>query len=113
MSFGGKSLTKADLERRRKIHASNCVACSQWDIDVTDSGYVQWHHLNGRKHHDQTVALCQWHHMGRPHYHWTAKEMRESHGPSLFHESKAFHAEFGSNEELLQRQNGWLGEGHE
>lgn len=105
MSFGGKSLTKADLERRRAIHAGNCMACAQRGIDMTDSGLIQWHHTNGRKHNDQTCGLCQWHHMGRVPEGWSPESCREYFGPSLHHEKKAFHAEFGSNEALLEQQN--------
>lgn len=105
MSFGGKSLTKADIERRRAIHEGGCMACEQRGISMDGSGYVQWHHTDGRKRHDRTCGLCQWHHMGRPMYGMTIKECRETFGPSLFHESKAFHDEFGSNAELLERQN--------
>lgn len=105
MSFGGKSLTKADEARRRAIHAGNCMACEQRGISMVDTGYVQWHHTNGRNHHDQTCGLCQWHHMGRLPEGWSKQACRDHFGPSLFHEKKAFHAEFGSNEQLLEQQN--------
>lgn len=105
MSFGGKSLTKADIERRRAIHEGGCMACIQRGIDMAGSGYVQWHHLSGRKHHDRTIGLCLFHHQGRPMYDYTMDQCRDYFGPSLFHESKAFHAEFGSDDELLDRQN--------
>lgn len=105
MTFSGKSLTKADEERRRLIHEGGCMACAQRGINMAGSGYVQWHHLNGKKHHDQTIGCCLWHHQGRPMYEMTEKQCRDYFGPSLFHEKKAFHAAFGSNAELLERQN--------
>ncbi len=105
MSFGGKSLTKADIERRRAIHDGGCMACMQRSIDMAGSGYVQWHHTAGKKRHDLTCGLCQWHHMGRTMYGYTKDQCRDYFGPSLFHESKAFHAEFGSDAQLLEQQN--------
>ena len=112
MSFGGRALTIADKERRTKIHAGNCMACAQRDIDLTGSGYVQWHHLEGKTKpgcHDKTVGLCQWHHLGHPMNGETYAYSRERYGPSLAKGSKPFHREFGSDSELLARQNDLLG----
>lgn len=105
MTFSGKALTKADEERRRKIHAGNCMACERRGIDLTNTGYVQWHHLAGKKRHDLTIGLCYWHHQGRPIDDQSHEYCRQFYGPSLAEGSKPFHAEFGSNEFLLQMQN--------
>lgn len=105
MTFGGKSLTNADVKRRRLIHAGNCMACAQRGIDLTNSGYVQWHHTAGKKRHDLTCGLCQWHHVGRPMYEMTHQQCRDYYGPSLAEGSKPFHAEFGSDQHLLEMQN--------
>lgn len=110
MTFSGKSLTKADEARRTAIHAGHCMACIQRDIDMRGSGYVQWHHTAGKKHHDLTCGLCQWHHMGRPMFGYALAYLRKKFGPSLAEGSKPFHREFGSNAELLERQNELLGE---
>ena len=108
MSFGGRSLTKADEERRTKIHAGNCMACEQRGINLTNSGYVQWHHLDGKTKpgcHQKTIGLCLWHHQGCPMENFTHAECREYYGPSLNEGSRPFHAEFGSDTFLLQMQN--------
>lgn len=105
MTFSGKALTKADEERRRKIHSGNCMACEQRGIDLTNTGYVQWHHLAGKKRHDLTIGLCYWHHQARPIDDRSHEYCRQHYGPSLAEGSKPFHAEFGSNEFLLQMQN--------
>ncbi len=105
MTFTGKSLTKADEARRTLIHAGHCMACKQRNIDMRESGYVQWHHTAGKKHHDLTCGLCQWHHMGRPMFDLSLAQLREGFGPSLAEGSKPFHAAFGSNAELLTMQN--------
>ena len=109
MTFQGKTLTKADLERRAKIHEGGCMACIQRGIDMAGSGYVQWHHTAGKKRHDLTCGLCMWHHMARPMFNLTHQQLRIQFGPSLAEGSKPFHAEFGSNAELLERQNKILG----
>jgi hypothetical protein len=106
MTFAGKSLTKADLERRAAIHAGHCMACIQRKIDMRNSGYVQWHHTAGKKRHDLTCGLCYWHHQGgadvRKVAGRTAQQVRPEPGRR---QSKPFHAEFGSNASLLERQN--------
>lgn len=109
MTFAGKHLTKADLARREAIHAGHCMACIQRDIDVSGQGVVQWHHTAGKKRHDLTCGLCMWHHMARPFPGLTHEDMRRDYGPSLAEGSKPFHAEFGSNADLLARQNEYLG----
>lgn len=113
MSFGGRSLTKADEARRVKIHAGNCMACHQRGIDLTESGYVQWHHLAGKTKpgcHQETIGLCQWHHQGRTMGDATHAYSRDYYGPSLAEGSKPFHDEFGTNDELLTLQNAILGD---
>ena len=109
MTFQGKALTKADENRRRCIHAGPCMACLQRGIDMTASGYVQWHHTAGKKRHDLTCGLCCWHHQGYPMFGKPLSVLRIEFGPSLAEGSKPFHAEFGSNEHLLQLQNEYLG----
>lgn len=105
MTFGGKSLTKADLARREAIHAGNCMACAQLGMDVSGQGVVQFHHTAGKKRHDLTCGLCLYHHMGRPFPGLSLQEMRREYGPSLAEGSKPFHQRFGTNSELLAYQN--------
>lgn len=69
-------------------------------------------HIDGKTKpdaHDKTVSLGAWHHMGTPHEGWTRHSMRVEYGPSLAEGSKPFHAKFGSNKQLLERQNAILG----
>lgn len=87
------------------------MACAQRGIDLTGSGYVQWHHLDGKTKpgcHQKTIGLCQWHHQGRPMFESTHAGSREHYGPSLAEGSKPFHAAFGSDEWLLARQDAIL-----
>lgn len=113
MSFGGKSRTKAEQIRFDRIKAGNCLACWMRDIDLAGQGLVEVHHLlsGGRRiGHMATVGLCMWHHRAVPQWGCTHAEMREEYGPSLAEGSKPFHAEFGSDAELLIMQNDLLGD---
>lgn len=105
MTFPGKTLNKAERARRDAIHAGHCMACLQRGINMVGSGYVQWHHIAGKKRHDLTCGLCQWHHQGYPMFGKSLAQLRVEYGPSLAEGSKPFHAEFGSDAELLAGQN--------
>jgi len=84
------------------------MACEQRGIKLTNTGYVQWHHLDGKTKpgcHQKTIGLCLWHHQGRPIEDYSHAACRDYYGPSLMGGSKLFYAEFGNNEFLLQMQN--------
>jgi hypothetical protein len=108
MTFGGKSLTKADEARRDAIKAGNCMACDVRGIDVSGQGLVQWHHLlrgGRRRGHRYTMGLCCWHHLREPLWGHSFAEMTDHYGPSLMDGSKLFHAAYGTDDELLARQD--------
>jgi hypothetical protein len=92
--------TKADLYRFAQLQSLGCICCLQ------NGNYSEpdIHHLVslGKRDHQRTVPLCPAHHRGVGH-------SPELHGPSLAHGSKPFHAEFGSDEELLERTNELIG----
>lgn len=101
--------TKAEAARMDAIKAGPCVACHQ-------RGVASWcpevHHLlsGGRRiGHMATVGLCAWHHRAVIAFGCTGAEMRDHFGPSLNEGSRLFHAEFGSDPELLAYQNALLG----
>lgn len=113
MTFGGKNRTKAEQARFDAIKAGPCIACIQRGIDLSGMGLVEVHHLlsGGRRiGHMATVGLCTWSHRGVPFDFHSHDEMREHYGPSLAEGSKPFHAEFGSDAELLAIQNELLEE---
>lgn len=97
--------TKAEAARIAAIKDGPCVCCYQLRLP---SYCPEIHHLlsgNRRRGHLYTVGLCQWHHRSVAPEGWTAAAMRTRFGPSLAAGSKPFHAEFGSDEELLALQN--------
>lgn len=108
MSFGGKSRTKAEQARFDAIKAGPCMACIQRGIDLSGQGLVEVHHLRGKKHHMETIGLCIWSHRAQVFAFCSHEEMRDHYGPSLAEGSKPFKEAFGSNAELLERQNNYL-----
>jgi hypothetical protein len=112
VTFGGKSRTKAEQARFDAIKHGGCVACMQRGIDMAGQGLIHVHHLlsGGRRiGHMATIGLCVWHHVAALFFGCAHAEMRETYGPSLAEGSKPFHAEFGTDKELLDMQNAILG----
>lgn len=104
--MGSKSLPAATVEQLRRwdlIKQTGCLCCRMRGL----AGAVEIHHLksgNVRMGHDFTIGLCAWHHRGVG-----SRANEVVLGPSLAHGSKPFHAEFGSDQELLARQNHIIG----
>lgn len=101
--------TKTEAARMDAIKAGPCVCCHQ-------RGLFSWapeiHHLlrGGRRiGHEATVGLCAWHHRSVITFGCTGAEMRDHFGPSLNEGSKPFHAQFGTDDELLAIQDALLG----
>lgn len=116
MSFSGKSRTKAEQSRFDKLKQQPCMACEIQGIpsrDDAQEGFAhEIHHLlsGGRRiGHLATVALCIWHHRGRLIGEHTIQEMRQYFGPALSEGSVPFRKAFGTDAELLQMQNDYLG----
>jgi hypothetical protein len=105
MKHSTGSPTKAEDARMAAIKDGPCVCCHQRGLP---SYCPEIHHLlsgNKRRGHLYTIGLCAWHHRQVIHEGWTAATMRAGFGPSLAAGSKPFHAEFGSDAELLALQN--------
>lgn len=108
MSMGGKSRNKAEQARFDAIKAGPCIASLQLGFDLSGQWLVEVHHIlsGGRRiGHMATVGLSIWHHRGVPFPGHSHAQMREKFGPSLAEGSKPFHARFGSNADLLERQD--------
>lgn len=107
-------MTSAVIERRfRRIYDVGCLCCRVrgWRNEC------QAHHLNLGQHagqprlgDDATVGLCPWHHEGKPVGGRTQAQCRRMLGPSMALESKAFREEFGSDADLLAKQNELIAE---
>lgn len=92
-----------------------CMACSvlrESGQQIHGADGCDYHHLlrGGRRRGDRFgIGLCAWHHRGVPDWGCTAPEMRVAFGPSLMDGSKLFHAAYGSDDELLARQDALIG----
>jgi hypothetical protein len=111
--------TQAEAARIVACKEGPCIAClirseqpdAPWNFRPWIGG--DYHHLlsGGRRiGHMAGVCLCPWHHRQVPDWGCSPQEMSEHYGPSLMDGSKTFHAAFGSDAELLAKQNELLGE---
>ena len=103
-------MTKADKRRFLAISEIGCLACRYQFADRNaDFSYTtDVHHiLNGgkRQSHQETIGLCPWHHRGIIEGDFPEQAMTDTLGPSLAHGRKAFEDHFGTQDELLTRQN--------
>jgi hypothetical protein len=100
-----KGATKAEKQRFQYITELGCIACRQLGL----TRHAEVHHIvegNKRLGHSFTIGLCPWHHrsvieMGSCMAEWI-------YGPALGgdHANKrAFYKIFGSERELLEKQN--------
>jgi hypothetical protein len=97
--------TKAERARMDAIKEGPCLCCRMRGLP---SFCPEIHHLlsgNKRRGHRFTIGTCAWHHRGVVPAGLTRARMQETHGPSLAHGSKPFHAAFGSDDELLALQD--------
>ena len=98
-----KRATAEELEYLRDVISRECLCClmmRQFQASMTEA-----HHLkdgNRRRGHLYAIPLCAWHHRGEP-GRWTKKIMHALYGPNLHDDARAFHAKFGTDEELLER----------
>lgn len=120
MHSKAKAPTKAERKRMERIVELGCVACR---IESDRMGHGQWcvcgppevHHLldgGVRRGHSATICLGAFHHRG-----WivvpgalSRRQATEWFGPSLYHDARAFHERYGSDDELLAYQNHFLAE---
>jgi hypothetical protein len=94
--------------RFSRLRQMGCICC--WKLGLP--GIVpEIHHLNGGGHAGQkrrgdefTIPLCRWHHQGISGSDGMA-HFRMMYGPSLKLHSRAFRAEFGTDDELLEKVN--------
>lgn len=113
----GRSTGKPTKEEAAYIVACKegpCMACQVLrgqGLDGCDGEGCDFHHMksgNIRRGHEYGAGLCPYHHRGYPLDGWTSGTMRSAFGPSLMDGGKRFAAEFGDDEELLDRQRRYL-----
>lgn len=103
MKRGRKAASVADKARFVLIKDIGCIACRAYGLGFRPCDV---HHLTvGGKHgqprrgHAYSIGLCPPHHTGTPDNYGPAP------GPSYAKAPRAFRATFGSDDELLAKQN--------
>lgn len=117
MTFGGKSMTKAEAARIVAAKEGECVCCVilrergelEPEMVVVGCDYNHTKSGNIRRGHRYGFALCRWHHERHPWGQFTHKQSREIWGVSLKDGSRLFHETYGSDDELIARQDALLG----
>lgn len=94
--------SKRDLSRFDQLQRIGCIACRMEGFHTAADVH---HILSGgrRTGHQGTIPLCPWHHRGFGGD--STPAVLKAMGPSLAHGSKAFHAHFGTQVELLAKVN--------
>ena len=109
MSFNSKSLPPPTAEERARWEA---IKFEGYCTNCRHGGPVEIHHLLSgglRVSHLATVGLCAWCHRGIKPVGETITSMRWLRGPSLYHHKREFYERWGSDQNLLDMQNGDIG----
>lgn len=103
------NMTKPEAAWVDAVKRHGCLCCHQRGYSHDpDGAVVEAHHLLSggiRRGHRHTVGLCSWHHRGALTVQdWNHALHRSQLGPSLAEGSVPFHAEFGTDEDLMEQQ---------
>jgi len=110
---GNKPMTKDEHAHVMAAKEAKCIPCLVWaetgNMPIEDVAVLnQYDHKksgNIRRGHKKGFASCDWHHQGLVSCGWNHARMRQHFGPSLMDGSRLFHATYGSDDELIARQN--------
>lgn len=97
--------TRAQQDRFRAIQALGCLPCIL--LGIWGNPCDIQHVVEGGKRlgHDETYGSCPWHHRGIAPGDWSARQAEESFGPSLAISRRRFAQQFGTERELLAKQD--------
>lgn len=105
--------TSEQWRRWDLLRHHGCIACSLYGNRFVPG---EIHHLTlGGKHgaprlgHSLTICLCRWHHRGICNSYMDAEQMEKEVGPSYARTPKAFRAEVGGDQYLLDASNELIG----
>lgn len=111
--------TKSEQARFDNMKDLGCIACildGQIEaFSINPRLQPDIHHMLSGGHrisHEATVPLCYWHHKGEvePYSGLTLKVMLPYYGPSWHKHRRAFRERYGSDAELIEIVNKYLGE---
>lgn len=116
----GKATPPTAAERRRwaEARARGCVAChvneaEQGRVRASYALDLEIHHLlsgGRRRGHSATVCLCHFHHQGKRLVYTDVgyRDHATIYGPSFGHEPRRFREVYGTDDQLLDRQNAMI-----
>lgn len=120
MRSKSKPPTRAERDRMEMAKEGPCVPCIVWHrsgnapagfFPVFGCDYDHKKSGNIRRGHRYGFANCCWHHRGLVDEGMTHAEMRAWYGPSLMDGSRLFREAYGTDDELIARQDkliGWV-----
>lgn len=105
--------TQDEIDYIFLVKSMGCVCCAQLPRLHRTNMVVEFnHHVRGNRRIGNIVGTgeCVWHHRGEPHPGFQKRTMLLLHGPSRMYQGSkgAFAARWGTDEELLQRQEDML-----
>lgn len=102
----GPPPNREEGERIAAAKRLGCIACVFDSRSPNAGGHPTYHHFvyGKRRGHAWGVCLCAWHHLGECLPGETTSSMTEKYGPSLAKGSATFHLHYGSDQELMDRQ---------
>lgn len=105
MHSKAKPPTLAEKQRFAAIYEVGCIPC--WLEGIEFNPCDIQHVVQGRKRcgHSMSYGCCPYHHRGVPLSGCTSRQSAEIAGPSLARDPKAFHAKYGSEDELVDLCN--------
>lgn len=100
--------TAADKERFRQLTEMGCIACRINTGAFVQSEVAHCTSRGRRLGHQATIPLCPWHHRGHSGDLGDA-QCRLIYGPSFAKSKDEFEQFFGTELQLLEKVNAWLG----
>lgn len=104
-----KAHTAADSERFRRLGEMGCIVCRQNFGAFVQSEVAHLTDGGRRTGHQRTIPLCPWHHRAVPTGDIPSTQMLIIYGPSFAKSKRDFVAAFGTELELLEATDKWLG----
>lgn len=112
------SFTREESARIVAAKEGPCICCTilhergELEAEMIVSGCCDFHHAksgNIRRGHLFGFALCRWHHERHPWGQWSHRQMATYYGVSLKDGSALFHRTYGTDDELIAKQNALIG----
>lgn len=98
-----------DKARFDKLTQMGCIVCRRAHGAFVQAEVAHMTDCGRRVGHQSSFPLCAWHHRGIGHTGIKTSDMERLYGPSFARSKKDFEAAFGTEADLVQHTNDWLG----